>query len=166
MLPSSTSGFDRIDDFLARYANVIDAAVFQALVDVAPTVEVDAQGTSTYNDDTGATRASTHAYAHDNNLVPDSVYEAMQRAEDLRPDSTSYESVPENDTIPDDIVCLTVMSATEYSYFLNIRQGGASMYLEEALLFNLDYIMGSVQRMIDARVEQLGLSTNPGGLNT
>lgn len=162
-MPEPVSGFDRIDDFLSRYANVIDGAVFNALVECTPPVEGDAQATNAYENDTGATRASTIAYAHDNNDVPDVVYEAMSRAEALRPDSTSYESVPDNDTIPDDVVCLTVMSATEYSYFLNIRNGGASMYLEEALLGNLQFIMTRLEDHINTDVRGLGNRVNPGG---
>lgn len=114
-------------------ANVERAAVY-ALEQAVESVMSDAKATTSYTDDTGATRASTVAYVQSHTFGRNPIAEhARSIAGSIRPGSASDEPppAPVRGTVE-----LVAYSATDYSYHLNIRDAGESMYLSDAVLGN------------------------------
>jgi len=155
------SGFEVIDLFLKLWPEYVENGVFEAFGYVASAVEDDAKSTDTYQNVTGATRASTVAFAHDAVQLPEIAFEAVAVANNLNPGHADDDSLPPLDGMNIGELALTVMTATDYSYWLNIRNGGESMYLEAAIANNIDLIMKEVVEYIDLEVSELAKITRP-----
>lgn len=135
--------FDQMDSLLAALPAAIGSAIRTELWNTAvPVIEADAKATDSYNDDTGATRAGTVAYVATEAEERDEVVEAVEAANALRPESASVEDRPF--TQHGDATSLNLMvdvwAPTNYSFWLNVRNGLESMFIADALLVNLALI--------------------------
>lgn len=155
---------DQLERFLIYYASAIEDAAFTALTESSTDVAISAQGTGTYEDVTGATRVSTVAYVTDENGPNEIPFVAIEDANDLNPGHADEQSMPPYDDLTTGQIALYSMSATDYSYFLNIRKGGESMYLEASIMDNMTLIMNMLQSEIDKRIAELASDISMGRL--
>lgn len=147
---------NKLDVFLDNWAQTIINGAIQGFYNAREYVEQSAKATTTYKDDTTATRESTRAVVFESaDMMPDEVFESIEAALDQRPGSASGDSIPDmNDLLPDQIA-LVSMSATNYSLHLNTRNGGESMYLEHSVIDTAFEIMLQVQEAVDQEVRDL-----------
>lgn len=138
-------GFDLFDDWLTSFEAQITLACYQALYESTEDIQTAARETTSYNDDTGATRNSTFAYVFEaDGDVPLELFEAVEIANAYRNFSASDDSHPSFDGLPPDSMGIDVMSATDYSHFLNTRSANLGAYLELAMLENVRHIMARI----------------------
>lgn len=142
----SAAEFDVIRAGLTLLKEEIIIRTRRGMEKAAPYVEQAATATTTYQDQTGATRASTLAYVTDASEYPpveaeQSKANALLLREDLV--DMGYPPPP----APDEII-LDVIASTDYAFYLNVRYGGQSEFLNSALFRNvgrtLDYISSEV----------------------
>lgn len=131
----------------AAAAVELEDAMFEGLDDCRLIVEDHARATTSYENDSFATRASTMAaIERADGQRDDSIQDSRQEAEDHRPGSVRDEPPPPPQEGTMHIICF---SSTFYSYYLNIRDGGSSMWTADAILANTGQIAQSVQDHIN-----------------
>lgn len=139
-------GFDGMILYLEALEDRMPKAFMDAAERTSLAVELVAINTTSYEDDTTATRESTISYVAGlgmPNLGP--AWKAIDAANAQRKNSADTESIPP-DPGEDEIITY-VMSATNYSKHLNERNGGESMYLEHAISMNVDLIAREHQKV-------------------
>jgi hypothetical protein len=109
----------------------------------------DAVNTTAYDDDTTATRESTAVYVSNGQQWPHGMV-AISRslANAFRPGSGASDNAPPQP--PRDWLVLDLITSTDYSYLLNIRFGGRSMFIANAILGNGGLMMSLVENAVRA----------------
>lgn len=134
MSAEDLSGIDDAIAWLTAFPALVPAAAATALEGVAQAMTNDAQATARYQDDTGATRASTIAYTHDATGVVEGaglVGAAYQGAETYNGDHAVVEEVP--DPAAPGGVTVVLTTFTDYTDDLVTMQGGARDFLGSTL---------------------------------
>lgn len=139
-------GFDGMILYLEALEDRMPKAFMDAADRTSLAVELRAINTTSYEDDTGATRASTVAFAAGLGIPNEEIpMKSIADANALRANSADDDSIPP--APGEDEIITYVMSATNYSKHLNERNGGESMYLELAVLDNVELIAREHQKV-------------------
>ena len=126
------SSFAEMALVLQALPDTVQARCKDAMAQTTPIFEDVAVATESYGDVTGATRASTMAFVADANDFPGPVPEQSRATVTLY--NPGYEAEDNTLAAPGAYqIVLDTMSGTNYSYYLNIRDGLASAYLLDAL---------------------------------
>lgn len=149
IIQPNDTGLDGIDGMIVYLEN-LEKRIPQQLADAArrtaPPIEIHATGTTAYKNQTGATRASTVVAVSAFGEQDLSTFEqAINAANDLRAASADDQSIPPAPGA--DEIVTDIASMTNYSKWLNERNGGESMYLEAALMDNVPNIVSEYQKV-------------------
>lgn len=146
---SSAQSFVPFELLLQFWAEGIDGAMEAALIDVVDSVQQEAVATTAYGDDTTATRNSTVAYiAVGGGADPPEPEIAQAVANGYRAGSAQDDLPP----LPvDGQISLYLYTATDYSFFLNIRNGGETMFTAHAI----EHALPDLEAAIEQRLREL-----------
>lgn len=145
---TADESFVILDAQLEELERRVTEDIKRAMEQIAPAVQDAAQATTVYNNVTGATRASTVAYVLGlGDAYHPSFFLAFNEAESLNPGHGDPD--PPRPPLPGEIT-LYVLSATDYSKWLNERRGSASAYLLDAIATN----SGALQAAVNAAIRR------------
>lgn len=127
-------GFDTMKQGLDTLAQRIDLAAREGLVDAVPTVEAHLKATTAYNNQTGATRASSIVFVE--GAEGADVTDAIAQVVALNP---GFEAAESMDTDPDAITVIAT-AYTEYTLDLHTDYGGQHAFLDDVLVGDAGYL--------------------------
>ena|SRR5689334_5686247 len=126
------SGFADIYAGMERLERQIREAGRRGLHDSIPLLESDAKASGAYNDQTGATRASTVAFiVTEGDGGSDRAEAALAAGEALNPGHGTAEEITLDNLAETDYAILTAMM--DYDKFLEIKNAGAHAVIEPAM---------------------------------